>query len=243
MDRRTFLASLAALGAASLPFRASEATELQVDEAWARVQEEPCWFEVCDRTILVAGGDGGLPATRREVYDSISEEWLRTPSDVEDCVLGCSPLYSHFATLAEQRKEEIEELLDDPGAALSALERRRLRKLLKALVDDLDEGWRDWVQSEGRRGMPVFLEHIGEWLDAPPDWDEAEWFPRDFGPQGEALSFFQQLDRDVLRALDVVIVDGEHPGSSYFAAELRCEPEEANDAAVRLRLPIRFRAS
>ena len=43
-------------------------------------------------------------------------------------------------------------------------------------------------------------------------------------------------------ALGVVIVEGDRPGSSYFAAELRNELADANAAAQRLGLPFRFRA-
>jgi hypothetical protein len=240
MNRRSFLAGLAALGAATLvPFRAAEATELQVEQAWAQLQEEPCWFDVCDRTILVPGDWSQWPRTRRDVYDDVTGASFDSPSDVEDCVGGCPPLESHFQALAEERRGEVEEALEEPG--LSPAERRRLRKLLKALRDDPDEGWRAWVRHEGQRGLPQFASVIGDWLaDAPGVW-ESEWFPADTGPQGTALAFFRALDFATLDALGVVIVEGEHPGSTYYAAELRQPTEDANEAAARLHLPIRFR--
>lgn len=44
----------------------------------------------------------------------------------------------------------------------------------------------------------------------------------------------------ILKALGVVIVDGEYPGSTYSAAQLRKSVTEANDVAQLLELEIRF---
>ncbi len=48
--------------------------------------------------------------------------------------------------------------------------------------------------------------------------------------------------RELLDALGVLIVEGEHPGSSYYAAELRNDIEEANGVAQSLGLPFRFKS-
>ena len=55
------------------------------------------------------------------------------------------------------------------------------------------------------------------------------------------MSFFQEMDGKMLDALGVVIVEGDHPGSTYFAAELRGKMEDANAVAEREGLPFRFR--
>jgi hypothetical protein len=44
-------------------------------------------------------------------------------------------------------------------------------------------------------------------------------------------------DRDKLR---VRIVEGDHPGSSYYAAELSGDIDEANRAAEAADIPVRF---
>jgi hypothetical protein len=49
------------------------------------------------------------------------------------------------------------------------------------------------------------------------------------------------MDRDTRQALGVVIVEGEHPGSSYYAAELRNDIDSANETATELELPFRFK--
>lgn len=64
--------------------------------------------------------------------------------------------------------------------------------------------------------------------------------PLHLGPMGEAYGFFQGLEYATLKALGVVVVEGEHPGSSYCAAELRRPVEEANKTAELLGIPIRF---
>ena len=50
-------------------------------------------------------------------------------------------------------------------------------------------------------------------------------------------------DDDVLDALHVEIVEGEHPGSSYYAAELAIGVDEANRTAEEACIPVRFVAS
>jgi hypothetical protein len=39
------------------------------------------------------------------------------------------------------------------------------------------------------------------------------------------------------------VIDGEHPGSTYYAAELRVDIEEANRAAEAAGMPVRFVAA
>jgi hypothetical protein len=43
-----------------------------------------------------------------------------------------------------------------------------------------------------------------------------------------------------LDALGVVIIEGEHPGSTYYAAELVRDIDDANRAAKAAGLPVRF---
>ena len=55
------------------------------------------------------------------------------------------------------------------------------------------------------------------------------------------MSFFRDIDGKMLDALGVVIVVGNSPGSTHYAAELRREMARANAVADRERLPFRFR--
>jgi hypothetical protein len=51
------------------------------------------------------------------------------------------------------------------------------------------------------------------------------------------------LDFDTLDALGIKIVEGEYPGSTYYAAELMVAVEAANVVAGRLGVPVRFRCA
>ena len=72
------------------------------------------------------------------------------------------------------------------------------------------------------------------------DWSQSEWFPVDWGAQGSAFRYFSSMEYEVLEKLGIVIVEGDRPGSTYFAAELRQPIADANEAAAKLALPFRF---
>ena len=60
--------------------------------------------------------------------------------------------------------------------------------------------------------------------------------------QEEALIFFRNMDAASKNILGVDIVEGDHPGSTYYAAELKSEINKANCDAIAADIPIRFRA-
>ncbi len=65
-------------------------------------------------------------------------------------------------------------------------------------------------------------------------YEEAE------NPQEAALLFFRKMPPEALDKLGIEIVEGEHPGSSYFAAELRSEIDQANRSASNSGIRVRF---
>lgn len=73
----------------------------------------------------------------------------------------CQPLASHFLTLAYDEAEHLDALA---AAQRTAVERR----ILAALEDDPDEGWRDWGKLEGDKGQAkAFFQRLdGDTLDA-----------------------------------------------------------------------------
>lgn len=60
-----------------------------------------------------------------------------------------------------------------------------------------------------------------------------------YNGQALAMRFFQD-DVAFCDELDIAIVEGDCPGSSYFAAELRIRVKEANKRAEVIGIPIRF---
>jgi hypothetical protein len=233
-NRRQFLASLAALGAAIvLP---DNATSAQVDEVWEQVLKAPWYFEVSDAGTIVEP-DGHEPKINSDVYD-ISLAHLKTPDDLITAVDRYDELRSQFQSLAADELAEVEWQLDDED--VTGAERRRLLAL-QAVILDANDGWQDWVRLEGLPGLPRFKRLLKAWLAEDVNWDQMEFWPRGWSSQGKALQFFQQMDGDIVDDLGVVIVEGDHPGSTYYAAELRATIEDANDVAHRLGLPFRFR--
>jgi hypothetical protein len=119
--------------------------------------------------------------------------------------------------------------------------KRHLKRIERAL---LDEDWAGWLALVGDVELERCCGVIQAWLDEPVDWDEMEWFSNSgWSGQSLAMSFFEDLPFDVRNALGVEIVEGDHPGSTYFAAELRNEVEAANREARRLGVPVRFKES
>ena len=236
ITRRGFLAGLLAAGATiALPVPLAQATQAQVDAAWKQLLDDPWYFEVNgSRTIVEA--DGKEPEIRSDVFD-VDLGRQPTPQSLVDDVEGCYALTVHFEQLAANKLEEVESELED-GEGLDPAERERLERLAKVLNED---GWADWVLLEGEAGLPGFVETVRQWLADPIDGNDIEWLPRNSGAQGQAMAFFESLPRETLAALAVVIVEGEHPGSSYYAAELRKPIDAANAAALGLALPFRFK--
>ncbi len=84
-------------------------------------------------------------------------------------------------------------------------------------------------------------EYLQQWLEST-DLDEEDYEAADLHgqtPQGAALIFWRDGDLDPSE-FGIVIVEGEFPGSSYYAAELRESIEFANETAQRLGVPVEF---
>lgn len=233
MDRRSFLKALIGLGAAvALPLKP---TEQQVDEAWRQLVRRPFVFQV-DEAGTIAEPDGPEPELNRDIY-RIDTTRIRTPRELIDMVRSHAELESHFGALAASEREDAENQL--ARATLSRAERAALERIVAAIEHPASD-WIDWVRDGGRRALPTFVRHIDDWLAEPVNWNAMEQWPRGWSGQGKALRFFQSIDDETLDALGVVIVEGDCPGSSYFAAELQQPVAEANAMAEVLELPFRF---
>ena len=182
------------------------------------------------------------PKVRSEVFSNVSPVLIHSTDQLVDVVEECTPLGDHFSQLAYEHLSEIEQELEEADTSLGFTARRRLAFVAAKLRDDPETGWRDWVKHEGDPGLASFKKHIQDWLDEEIDWNESDWFDSGWSGQSAALDFFSSLQGDVCDALGVVIVEGEHPGSSYYAAELEAGIDQANVAAETLGLDFRFRA-
>jgi hypothetical protein len=247
MNRRYFLKSLLAMGASfTLPALAAnppltatpalldELDDIVINEIW---EEGLYLFNVNDfGTLSVADFDE--PQTRADAYstDAIELKDIDTLQEFAERTSLGNRLQNHYTDYRDGLVDELEEA---PTAAL----RRTLKKRLAKLLDDPDTGWMTWLEVEPEKAQAEFADIIADYLNEPPDWgNEFEWMPDSATAQGEAYRYFSMTDQDQLETLGVIIVEGDCPGSSYFAAELRLSVEEANCAAQAADIPIRFKA-
>lgn len=212
MDRRTFLKTLASLGASlSLPMNLAVAGETDVDTAWQAASLAWDLFEVSEYGTL-SYANFEEPKTRYEAYgfgDS-SEVTLSLLENRYDLYLPIQELYR--------------EHLREQDASLDAA----------ALEEQVEEGWLDWYSNATGLHRADVDSILDDWLSGEPDWaNEWEHFYQTVSAQGAAYDHFLREDRDMLDALGIVIIEGECPGSSYFAAELHADVDEANGIGSR----------
>jgi len=220
MNRREFIKSLLAVGASiTLPIDIALASDLEFNQA---LKDWTYEFEVQDYgAIWVA--DYSEPSTRAEAYCTYIED-LKTVDSLSQ--------FAERTPLVTRLRWRYE----DYRAALAEGHRQ--------LPDDPDYGWQYWLDQEPDLALPIFLEEAEKWLDEEPDSADWDYLPVTVGAQGVAYQYFAcDEDEEVLDKLGIVIIDGDCPGSSYFAAELRIPIEEANRIAVREGLPYRFKAA
>jgi hypothetical protein len=94
------------------------------------------------------------------------------------------------------------------------------------------------------RGEPLaqLQSDVNDWLYSAPKGDEGFiYFSADGGlPDSPFLYFRDGLGLAFPETLGVVVIEGEFPGSTYYAAELTISTEEANRRAETSGLPVRF---
>src|SRR3974390_3202243 len=177
------------------------------------------------------------PKINSELFDKISIDRLTTPEDIIDEVEYYDALVEHFRRLARDEQEKLTQRIklqdyrDDK-------EIQRMKRLADELEDE-DEGWKKWIITEGDEGTRRFKKATVDWLAAPIEWTED--MPDNPTAQDSAKRFFEHEDLATLDKLSVSIVEGESPGSTYYAAELSGTVEKANEIAQQLGLSYRFR--
>jgi len=207
-----------------------------------------------DQSILefeVDGDSGTLSVanfaqltTRSEFYEDIADSWDESPQELFDAMSECQPLAWEVESIYSEVRDEIESALDDAQSNASANQPRitALKKRLANLPEEPEEGAADWLLSLTTdefesRVTPT----IERWFDDEPNWGfEEDYLPSGWSAQGVALNYFRSMDEKLLDLLGVVIVEGDHPGSTYYAAELKTDIADANALAVKYQLDIRF---
>jgi hypothetical protein len=185
------------------------------------------------------------PQIRSEFYESVSGSWAESPAHLADAMDECQPLSWAVHAIYTEVRDEIQSDLDGVTRSSGVHKKRSaaLKARLKAMPEEPEEGAEDWLlaltSSEFEKRV---IPEIEQWFASPPNWNwEDDHLPRDGTAQGAALEFFQNMDGDALDAIGVTIVEGEHPGSTYYAAELAGEVDTANKAAAAAGIAVRFK--
>lgn len=203
MNRRDFLKSLLALGAAtSVPLAdIASASDVVIDEVWSKLIDSPFIFFVQENNALTLDATlPACPASRAELYG------LDRPQSVAD----------------------VHSLATDNAMVRGVLDDFLYEENIRS-TDELDD-------EQAAR----LVAHVDEWLsDEPGEWDDEFMTLSGADGRGWALSYFRD-EFEFCEDLNIVIVEGDRPGSSYYAAELRMPIALANERARILGLPIRF---
>jgi hypothetical protein len=195
------------------------------------------WFEVDEGDTLTPLFHLD-PETRRALMD------IQIPEDLDNAtlvrILDDNTAISDWATA--HALEEAKDMLAEMRALqrkLTADERQRVQQAHDQ-VDAHGDNWRDRVLSLKAHERNDWISALEVWLDDGPDTEEWVHLPDHTTGQRIAYSYFDNMPMAHLNALGVVTVEGDHPGSSYIAAELTLGPDEANQAAKELGLACRF---
>lgn len=184
------------------------------------------------------------PETRSDVFERVDTRDVHTCQELIGLIESCQPLEQHFLDLSLAYLQEhvqpssfVNNLVAQRGPRSGAQQ-----LILRALRRNPDRGWRQWIEYSGDAALEEFLQCVRDWLDEEIDWNESDYFDAVWNGQAAALAHFEDLPNVILKALGVKIVDGDMPGSSYRAAELRKGLDEANQMAELLELDLRFEA-
>jgi hypothetical protein len=214
MNRREFLQSLAAIGTALAidPTALASASEPEIEAAWVALSEEPRIFYVSEFGTLSSGFGPEYPTTRQTLLD------LPSPGKGREALIR----YLEEEPMAERHVEHLFENAEYEGEVGDATD------------------WREWLTHGDEDLIDTVGSEIEQWLEDHPaesDWEYADL--HGLSDRGDAMQFFRN-EADIADLFNIAIVEGDHPGSSYFAAELRGDIDEANALAEAQQIPIRF---
>lgn len=200
------------------------------------------YYEIIN-SCTISVPDVPAPKINADVFSGVSTEFIRSLADVASEISDCYPLANHFGRLANNEAEELQDQLDN-GDSFTNKQKKATRRLIEELESDPadDAGWRAWIRTSDPDTLPTFIALINEWLESSIDWNHSDHFSKGWSGQDMAKNFFESEDREVLDALQIEIIEGDCPGSDYFAAELGLDITEANKIARRLKLDYRFKA-
>lgn len=149
---------------------------------------------------------------------------------------GCSPLRNLLENAYLDHRETLQNEADSlqcSQAESKLSEHIELDANLKKLPPQYEKELANWITQLDEKQFENLQAEVTEWSRRQPENDKPDG-------QAAALNYFRDLDSEICELLGVSIIEGDHPGSSYFAAELDNSIEEANRIAIKHGIPIRF---
>ena len=176
-----------------------------------------------------------IPETNRESF-GLSAGDFSSPELLLRATNGCPPLRDIMETAYFDHRTV---LLNEIGSLKGSRDpvkrsrRNELKAQLKLLPNRSEKGLPPWITQLSQPAFAQLQADADDWASAPP---------QDVEPDGQAhaLNYFRDLDPAIRDLLGVSIIEGQHPGSDYYAAELDIGAEAANQIATEHKIPIRF---
>ncbi len=194
------------------------------------------WFDV-DQWNTISYGDYHEPTSNADAF-GLSVNEVQSVRDVLNLEMCNQWFAQHAETVWIDQLEDFLNFVDCTDVLTP--EQHRFYKRLKRGVPEFCE-LRAWVKYLPDEWSADFVLRCAGWLSQTPcDSSQEGWCASHF-PVYSAMNFFEWKDRQFLKELGVVIIEGEHPGSSYYAAELRNDIELANAVLEKNACNYRFR--
>ena len=193
------------------PALLAQATSADIDQAWEELLKEPRTFYANEDGTLASFFDEDWPTWRQSLFGLGNVP--TTQAELIPYVQSVRRLEHYVANLFDEAAYE-----DKVGQAST---------------------WQEWIAA-GDETFAEIREQLVEWLEDHADSTDWEYADLDgYTGRGDALEFFSQ-ERETAKLFAIDLVYGAHPGSSYYAAELRMDVDAANALAEAKGLPIRF---
>jgi hypothetical protein len=179
------------------------------------------------------------PETRMDAY-GISFSYFMTHSDLALEADTHQPVLWELQNLFTNWRDAEIEILSSNSSNQDSVEVFKT-KWDEGFLDDADNAT-NWLEQLSKEQFSHVSEAMLTWGKGDPSCDDYDSFDEPMSGQDMAYQMFSEgCYADKARALGVEIVEGDHPGSSYIAAELSLPIAEANKKAEEAGFDIRFK--
>ncbi len=184
------------------------------------------------------------PENRAGYYEYVASFWSSSPEYLAEAMDECQPLAWAVYEIYTSCRSEIDSELASTSAMHGEKTHRftALKQRLNSMPAESEHGAKNWLLSLTNNEFEnLVVPEIEIWFSNSPNWNfEDDYLPKTGTAHGSALEFFRQMSSDELDALDISIVEGDRPGSSYEAAELSGDVANANRVALARKIHVRF---